>query len=106
MALTAEEFYISGLRSLARKTVHECVPCRRTNATPCTQQMGQLPADRICPAPPFQNVRIDYAGLLILNRGNPRKPTNHKANVAVFVCAVTKAIHLELVCDLSTEAFF
>ncbi len=28
MALTAEEFYISGLRSLARKAVHECVPCR------------------------------------------------------------------------------
>ncbi len=77
----------------------------RTNATPCTQQMGQLPADRVCPAPPFQNVGLDYAGPLILKRGNPRKPTNHKAYVAVFVCAITKAIHLELVCDLSTEAF-
>ena len=74
-------------------------------ATPCTQQMGQLPADRLRPAAQFQNVGLDYTGPLMVKRGNPRKPTYNKAYVAVFVCTVTKAIHLELVRDLSTEAF-
>ena len=67
--------------------------------------MGQLPADRVRPAAPFQNVGLDYAGPLMVKRGNPRRPTIDKAYVAVFVCTVTKAVHLELVCDLSTDAF-
>jgi len=54
MALTAEEYYISGLRSLARKTVHHCVPCRRTSATPCVQLMGQLPTVRVVLPPHFR----------------------------------------------------
>ena len=37
LAIVAERFYISGLHSFARKVVHECVPCRRIDASPCTQ---------------------------------------------------------------------
>ena len=67
--------------------------------------MGQLPADRVRPAPPFQNIGLDYAGPLIVKRGYTRKPINEKAFVCIFVCTVTKAVHLELVGDLSIDSF-
>ena len=105
MALTAERFHIPGLRALARRIAHECVPCRRTDAKPCRQLMGPPPAERVRPAPPFENVGLDYAGPLMVKRGNPRKPVLEKAYVAVYVCTVTKAIHLELVSSLTTDAF-
>ena len=105
MAVTAERFYISGRRAISRKVVHNCVPCHRTNATPCTQQMGQLPANRVRPAPLFQNTGLDYAGPLIVKRGYTRKPIYEKAYVCIFVCTVTKAVHFELVGDLSTDYF-
>ena len=53
----------------------------------------------------FTNVGIDFAGPITVKRGNPRKPTLTKAFVCVFVCLVTKAVHLEAVTDLSTGAF-
>ena len=105
MVLTAERFHIPGLRALARHIAHECIPCRRMDAKPCRQLMGPPQAERVQPAPPFENVGFDYAGPLMLKRGNPRKPVLDKAYVAVYVCTVTKALHLELVSSLTTDAF-
>ncbi|XP_058817668.1 uncharacterized protein LOC131680977 [Topomyia yanbarensis] len=47
--------------------------------------------------------RVDYFGPLYV-RPAPRR-TAVKAYVAIFVCLCTKAVHLELVTDLSTDRF-
>ncbi|CAB4022308.1 integrase core domain [Paramuricea clavata] len=61
--------------------------------------MAPLPADRNVPAPPFTNVGLDFAGTLYLkNRGE-------KAYICLFTCAVTRAVHLELVSNMTTERF-
>lgn len=67
--------------------------------------MGQLPPERLEPRAVFANVGIDFAGPITVKRGNPRKPVLTKAFVCVFVCLVTKAVHLEAVTDLTTSAF-
>ncbi len=67
--------------------------------------MGQLPPQRITPDIVFENVGVDYAGPLHLKRGSVRKPTSVKSYVCVFVSMSVKAVHLELVSDLTTEAF-
>ena len=69
------------------------------------QKMGQLPAARVNPAPVFATIGVDYAGPFIIKRGYIRKPQKVKAYLAVFVCFVTKAAHLEVVSDMTTEAF-
>ena len=61
--------------------------------------MAPLPEDRIKPAQPFTNADLDFAGPLYL------KDSGEKAYICLFTCAVTRAVHLELACDMTTERF-
>ena len=67
--------------------------------------MGQLPRERITADSVFDRVGIDYAGPVYVNHGYVRKPIVVKAYVCVFVALSVKAVHIELVSDLTTEAF-
>ncbi|XP_055543659.1 uncharacterized protein LOC129729194 [Wyeomyia smithii] len=66
--------------------------------------MGNLPVSRVVPSPPFSVTGVDYAGPFWTRQGS-RRPAIVKSYVAVFVCMSTKAVHLEAVSDLSTDAF-
>ena len=99
------DHFVIGARRLARTVCRQCITCRKVAATAQTQQMGQLPAARVQPASPFFTTGIDYAGPFILKRGYTRKPQLVKAWLAVFVCFTTKAVHLEVVSDMTNEAF-
>ena len=61
--------------------------------------MAPLPEDKIKPARPFTNADLDFAGPLYL------KDSGEKAYICLFTCAVTRAVHLELVRDMTTERF-
>ena len=67
--------------------------------------MGALPAERIKPQRAFSKTGVDYAGPMLLKIGRGRGSKNEKAWIALFVCLVVKAVHLEVVTSLSTEAF-
>ena len=67
--------------------------------------LGQLPIERITPGPVFDQTGVDYAGPVYIKYGYVRKPTVIKAYVCVFVSLSVKAVHLELVSDLTSEAF-
>ncbi|GBM02997.1 hypothetical protein AVEN_14512-1 [Araneus ventricosus] len=60
---------------------------------------GPLPENRVRDAAVFQITGVDAAGPLFLIG-------NQKAWVLLFTCAVYRAVHLELITSLSTEAFF
>ena len=81
------------------------VTCQRAYAKTSQQLMGQLLPEGLQPSARFSHVGIDYAGPLWIKRGNPRKLTLVKVYVCIFICFHTKAIHIELVSDLTTEAF-
>ena len=67
--------------------------------------MGQLPIERVTPDLVFERVGVDYAGPVYVKHGHVRKPTLVKAYICVFVSLSVKAVHIELVSDLTTEAF-
>ena len=67
--------------------------------------MGQLPPQQITCSDIFSTVGVDYAGQFLVKRGNPRKPVMVKYYLCVFVDFAVKAVHLELVTDLTAEAF-
>ncbi|CAG9114803.1 unnamed protein product [Plutella xylostella] len=92
-------------RDLARQTVHKCVKCMRLKANTLQIQMGNLPTERLEPGFPFMRCGVDYAGpLFILNRKG-RGAKLEKCYICLFVCFATRALHLELVTSLTTEAY-
>ena len=98
-------YHITGCRKTVRSITRGCITCRRTSARPQPQMLGQLPIERITPGAVFDQTGVDYAGPVYIKYGYVRKPTVIKAYVCVFVSLTVKAVHLELVSDLSSEAF-
>ena len=76
-----------------------------SGSQPHPQLLGQLPADRVNPCLVFESVGVDYAGPILTKAGSALKPTIVKSYMCVFVCFAVKAVHLELVSDLTTAAF-
>ena len=98
-------FYILGGRKAIRSITHSCVICRRTSAKPQHQMLGQLPIECLTPDLVFEKVGVDYAGPFYIKYGHVRKPTVVKTYASVFVSFSVKAVLLELVSELTTEAF-
>ena len=96
--------HIVSARRAVRKCTRQCVTCQRISPKVVTQLMGQVPTARL---PSFANERVlvDYAGPLTLKIGTTRRPTYCKAYVAIFVCLATESCHIELVSNLTAEAF-
>ena len=67
--------------------------------------IGQLQADQVKPGQPFSVVGLDFAGPLWCKGGNLRKPTLVNAYTCLYICFMTKAVHIELESDLTSEAF-
>ena len=105
MASLCRRYHIIGCRNAVRSITRKCITCRKTTVKPRTQLLGQLPPERITQSSVFENVGVDYAGPFYIKYGSVRKPTIVKAYVCVFVCLSVKAVHLESVTDLTTDAF-
>ena len=67
--------------------------------------MADLPPVRINPSRPFARTDLDYAGPFLLKASNRRGVASTKGYLAIFVCLCTKAIHIEVVGDLTTTSF-
>ncbi|GFX25922.1 integrase catalytic domain-containing protein [Trichonephila clavipes] len=102
---TRQRFWSLRARSIARKIVHECVVCFKNKPIVANQLLGSLPRERVNPSFPFLHTRIDYCGPFFIRYKHQRKGTYQKIYVAIFVCLASKAVHLEIVSDLTTDAF-
>ncbi|XP_028171679.1 uncharacterized protein LOC114360986 isoform X2 [Ostrinia furnacalis] len=100
-----QKYWPLGGRNLAKQVVNSCVRCVRQKAKTTQPIMGNLPKDRLHLEYPFLNTGVDYAGpVMILNRKG-RGSRLIKSYICVFVCFAVKALHLELVSDLTKECF-
>lgn len=102
---TRQKFWIPDGKNQIRNIINKCVSCFRVNPLFTEYKMGNLPSVRTTQARPFLNVGIDYCGPFQIKEKKFRNRTFIKVYVAVFVCMVVKAVHLELVTELSTESF-
>jgi len=105
LAVLHTEFWILSARDAVRRHVRICVVCCRHQASVCQQLMGDLPTARVSPTRPFLKCGIDYGGPFTLRASKGRGRATFKGYVALFICFSTRAVHIELVSDLTSEAF-
>lgn len=107
LAVIRERYWSFSGRRETRKVVKNCIQCFRYRPNVPELKMANLPATRITSdGRPFVHCGIDYAGPFNIRESKRRGNIPIiKTYVAVFVCFQTKAVHLELVSNLSTEAF-
>ncbi|XP_062542316.1 uncharacterized protein LOC134210285 [Armigeres subalbatus] len=103
LATVRQRFWPLRGRDLARRVVRQCVTCFRCNPTLANQIMAPLPSVRLKPARAFTYSGMDYCGPFLV-RPLIGKGSSVKVYVSLFVCLVVKAVHLEVVSDLSTAA--
>ncbi|XP_055590963.1 uncharacterized protein LOC129743046 [Uranotaenia lowii] len=104
LSVVRDEFWPLSGRRAVRSVVRSCLRCCRANPHPIQQPIGQLPVSRVTANEAFACTGVDYCGPLFLKPTHLKGPSR-KCYVAVFVCLSTKAVHLELVSDLTTNAF-
>ncbi|XP_055636134.1 uncharacterized protein LOC129775417 [Toxorhynchites rutilus septentrionalis] len=90
-------------RLLVRRVVRNCITCFRCSPSNTHQQMAPLPTVRLSPARVFSYSGLDYCGPFNIRPSYGRGP-NVKMYVALFVCLSVKAIHVEIVPNLSSGA--
>ncbi|VEN50686.1 unnamed protein product [Callosobruchus maculatus] len=94
-----------GGTALAKKVVRQCKVCFKARPTFYQCPMSSLPDARIKPKLPFDVTGLDFAGPFMILNKKGRGAQLHKCYLAIFVCFCTKAIHIEIVTDLTTENF-
>lgn len=99
------KFWVINGRNLARKTVHDCIRCFRAKPNTIIPKMGDLPAHRVQQSLPFEMTGTDYAGPFLIRERLGRGKKHFKAYICLFVCLTTKALHLEIVTNLTSQAF-
>ena len=92
-------------RDAVRFILRKCINCFKVKPKINSEKMGDLPAVRLQQYRPFLKCGVDLCGPIIIKDGRGRKPKHVKVYIALFVCLSTKAVHLELISDLSTEGF-
>ncbi len=102
LAEVRKNYWILQGRSFVRKVLNSCVLCKKFQGGPYQQpKMPALPAERVTRACPFEFTGLDYLGP-VWYKWNDQK---EKAWICLFTCLVTRAVHLELVKDMSAQEF-
>jgi hypothetical protein len=100
-----ERYWIPRIRNLVKTVIHQCLICYKFKAQATQQLMGDLPPAWVQPSRPFLTTGVDSAGPISLTLGTTRSRTITKGYITIFVCFVTRAVHIEVVTSLKTEAF-
>ena len=106
-------FWIVNGRALVKKTLSKCVKCKQRHARHFKEEAASLPEARVREADPFEVVGVDYAGPLFYwtndEAGGGKRENilskSTRVDIVIFTCAVTRALHIELVDDLKAYTF-
>lgn len=104
-SLLRQNYWILSARDIIRKRIWKCNHCFRLHPKPNFPMMADLPSERVNQAKAFLSTGVDYTGAFHITLSRRRGIKTQKAYVCLFICLATKAVHLELAADLSTDAF-
>ena len=102
VAKSRRKFWIVRARRLAEKVKNSCYRCRITDKQLAEQKMAPLPKCRTKIAPAFFQISMDLLGPVTI-RDAVKKRCFKKVWIVIFNCTVTRAMHLDITDDYSTD---
>ncbi|XP_031343077.1 uncharacterized protein LOC116170714 [Photinus pyralis] len=95
-----KRFWILQCRQRVKSILSKCIICKRLRAKPGNEPFAPLPRSRVSSAEPFKVTGLDFAGPLYIINESRRQ----KAYIMLLTCAVVRAVHLEIVPNLTAES--
>ena len=101
MARIRDQCWIPTLRKLVKRIIKRRYGCERFNISHYPKpSQGLIPTDRIKQDLPFSVIGTDYAGpFLCKTKGN----RDIKVYLLLFNCSLTRAVHLEILPNQTTQ---
>lgn len=99
------KFWPMSAKSTTRDIIRKCVTCWKAKPTVAEAIMSDLPSPRVNISRPFTHCGVDFGGPFLIREHKRRNAKLIKAYICIFVCFAIKAVHIELVADLTTESF-
>ncbi|KAK0144664.1 hypothetical protein N1851_017006 [Merluccius polli] len=99
--LRSNGIWITGCSSAVASYIHKCTTCRKYRRLTQDPKMADLPMDRMEETPPFTYCGIDCFGPFYVKEA--RKEL--KRYGLLLTCMCSRAIHIEMLDDLTTDAF-
>ena len=103
------QFWVPCGRLAVKSVIARCARCAR-----CRRIEGRssqvpppppLPESRVADEFAYSRVGVDFAGPIYVPDIYSDKPGTHKAYIALFTCATSRGLHLELTSDLTASSF-
>lgn len=104
-SLISQRFWILSARSKIRSRIFKCITCFRAKPRNSFPQMADLPTARVTPSKVFLSTGMDYAGPFYTKTHQLRGVKHLKVYLCIFICLATKAVHIEVVEDLTSVGF-
>ncbi len=99
--LRSNGIWILGCNKAVSSHIYKCTKCRKFRRPTEEQRMADLPQERMETTPPFTYCGMDCFGPFYIKEG--RKEL--KRYGLLFTCMCSRAVHVEMLDDLSTDAF-
>ncbi|XP_030208539.1 uncharacterized protein LOC115556311 [Gadus morhua] len=93
-------YWIPGINRAVASHIRQCVTCRRHRKPTEEQRMADLPPERVEPSPPFTFCGMDCFGPFLTKQGRKE----NKRYGLLFTCFSSRAIHIEMLDGMSTDA--
>ena len=100
-SIRSHGFWVVAVNARVKTLIFSCVKCRRLRGRLGEQKMADLPAERISSVAPFTHSGMDVFGHFKIKEGR----RNCTRFVVLFTCFASRAVHLESITDLSSDAF-
>ena len=106
-ALRCEGFHVQNSNAVIKSILSQCELCRKLRGSLCTQLMANLPEKRVEEVAPFTHTGVDLFGPFSVHEGKSTRRNNSTKNeyAVIFVCFVSRAIHVEPCPSLDASSF-
>ena len=99
--IRSQGYWIIGGSTIISRHIFNCITCRKIRGSTQIQKMADLPEDRVEPCEPFTFSAVDFFGPFLIKQGR----TERKRYGVLFTCMASRAVHLEVAHELTTDSF-